>query len=305
MAREGLTRIDAATFQPQLLALSETVALKMDREGIRRLNAPQYVAADLFILLRYAQQAFAYISFMNSDERRTEDIYWREQYSIFGLSAVRTLIDCLYTITTILEDPPRKGKTFRESGIKKFKLNLDEEKSRYAGRPEWQKHFDFRQELLNRIARETGVSFNETDTLSNWKTLGGYLRECYGKDNEFQAFLRRLTLGAWSDYSALLHASFEGLIPHGLYFARDIMRQEERYRIGDNFPQFITMHICRAAGLLLCILTEVQVRCKFDEDGSARINKRLHEIWNSLSASYEVKEFYDERYQRLMQGADI
>ena len=89
------------------------------------------------------------------------------------------------------------------------------------------------------------------------------------------------------------------------YLARDIMPQEHRYKITENFPQFITMHICRAAGVLLCTLTEVQVRCKFDQDKSSRINCRLNEIWDALSLSYEVKEFLDSRCRALMLGAGI
>ena len=196
MPNEGLIRIDAETFQHQLLSLSETLALKMDREGVQHLNAPPYVIADLFILLRYAQQAFSFISYMNADERRKGDIYWKEQYSIFGLSAVRTLIDCLYNLTIILEDPTMNGVTFRKSGIKKFVLNLEEEESRYRGRSEWQKHFDMRHELVERVAQETGVEVNAAKTATNWKTLGRYLHDSHGKDTEFQAFLRKLTLGA-------------------------------------------------------------------------------------------------------------
>lgn len=300
MPKDDLTRIDAATFQPQLLSLAETIALKLDREGERVLRVPNYVATDLFVLIRYSQQAFAFLSYLNADERRESDIYWREQYSILGLTAVRTLIDCLYNITTILDSPLLNGRRFRCSGLKKFLLNLEEERDRYGSRPEWQKDLEFRQKLAERIAQETSVSFSEAKQAPNWKTLGGHLRESYGKDNEMQAFLRNLTLGAWSDYSALSHVSFETFIPHGLYFAKDLMPQERRFLIRENFPQLITMHLCRAAGVLACILTEVQGRCQFDSDGTAAINVRLCDIWDALSVSYEIKEFLNERYANYL-----
>lgn len=305
MPYDGLTRIDASTFQEQLLSLAETIALKLDREGKEHLSSPPYVAQDLFVLIRYAKHAFAFISYMNADERRNHDIYWREQYSVIGLTAIRSLIDCLYNITAILENPSINGKRFRCSGIKKFQLNLEEDERRYSDRPEWNNHITMRRQLLQAICQQTGVDLSEIRIAPTWKTLGSCLRESFGNDTPIQAFLRSLTLGAWSDYSALSHASFEGLIPHGLYFIRDVLQHERRPMVKENFLPFITMHICRAAGVLACILTEVQAHCHFDPEGTAKINQRLHEIWDALILSYEVEEFYADRYKAIMETSGI
>jgi alanine dehydrogenase len=64
------------------------------------------------------------------------------------------------------------------------------------------------------------------------------------------------------------------------------------------------MHIGRAAGILLCIVTELQAYFHFDDNG-ARVNERIHEMWNALMPVFEVKELYDEHYQQLMASRGI
>lgn len=46
--------------------------------------------------------------------------------------------------------------------------------------------------------------------------------------------------------------------------------------------------------MLLCMVTELQAHFKFDSNG-ARINERIHEVWNFLVPVPEIKELYDER----------
>jgi hypothetical protein len=58
----------------------------------------------------------------------------------------------------------------------------------------------------------------------------------------------------------------------------------------------------RVAGILLCILTEVQAYFQFD---GARINERLHEVWNALRPIPEIKELYEGRYAQLMEQKNI
>jgi hypothetical protein len=64
-----------------------------------------------------------------------------------------------------------------------------------------------------------------------------------------------------------------------------------------NSPQ-----LTRACAILLCIVTELQAFFLFD---GARINARLHEIWNALLPAPEVKDLYDSRYAELMRNKGI
>jgi hypothetical protein len=66
----------------------------------------------------------------------------------------------------------------------------------------------------------------------------------------------------------------------------------------------VDLHIARAAGVLLCIVTELQGHFRFDDNG-ARINERIHAVWNALMPVFEIKELYDERYSQLMKDKRI
>jgi hypothetical protein len=48
----------------------------------------------------------------------------------------------------------------------------------------------------------------------------------------------------------------------------------------------------------------MQAYFRFDDDG-ARINERIHEMWDALMPVLEVKELYDERYAQLMKDNRI
>jgi len=70
------------------------------------------------------------------------------------------------------------------------------------------------------------------------------------------------------------------------------------------YPRVMSMHIMRAAAVLLCIVTELQAHFLFDDDG-AQIHPRIHAIWNALLPVFEVKELYSERYEQLMKDRRI
>ena len=65
---------------------------------------------------------------------------------------------------------------------------------------------------------------------------------------------------------------------------------------------FEVLLLTRASAILLCILTELQAFFRFD---GARINERLHEVWNALMPAPEVKDLYDSRYAELMKRSGI
>jgi len=51
-------------------------------------------------------------------------------------------------------------------------------------------------------------------------------------------------------------------------------------------------------------VTELQAYLRFDDSG-ARINERIHEVWNALMPTFTVKQLYDSRYRRLMEEKGI
>jgi len=292
-------RIDAKTFQEPLAKLAEVMAQKVKREGARRLEAPDFVADDMFTIVRQALATYHLLFYLNADERRAQDCYWNNTYGVVAAPLVRSMIDCLYNITAILEDP-RKGVWYRKSGLKKRLADIEEDERSYRGIPEWDSYNANQKWALRGLIEGSCFSEEEIREAKSWPTLGAYLQ---GKQEDLtanQRFLKSFTHMQWRQYSALSHAAFEGYIgelPAGAYFILDSLPHEMRPGIEQMYLAFLTRHIGRAALILLCLVTELQIYFRFD---GADIDGRVVGLWDTLTGLFEAKELYDERYAPLM-----
>jgi len=294
--------LDASSFQKPLVQLAEVLAQKVKREAPKMLSAPEYVALDLHVLIRQAMHTYDLLFYLNADERRQTDCYWRNVYTIVTLPLIRNMIDCLYNITAILQEPSTNGSWFRKSGFKKALAAFDEDEQRYGGQLKWDRWIKKNRDGLDSEIQRCGLSIGEVSAESApWPTLGKYISDKRpgGTTTPHQDFLRMLTYGRWREYSAMSHGAFEGLMLVAMYYIADSMPHEVRPEMDLIYPKILSMHIARAAAILLCIITELQAYFRFDDDG-ARINQRIGAMWNVLMPVFEVKEMYEERYKKLM-----
>jgi hypothetical protein len=298
--------LDAKTFQHQLDQLATTIALKVHREGHKHIPKPAFVIPDIYYLLRQCQQTYNFFFFMSAEERRKRDPGYKMAYSIVILPLIRTMIDCLYNITAILSNPGPKGYQFRESGLGQISRALDRDEQKYGGDPKWDVHIAKYREFIELDMRRNDITEADTKAAQLWPTLSAYLRP---KKNTpltaHQQFLRTFTYGFWQEYSGISHATFQGLMPIGVFLVPNDLRHELRPMAEDQVDMVISLHISRAAAILLCTLTEVQAYFHFDRDQSARINQRLHKVWDALRVLPEIKELHDQRYAPLMREKGI
>jgi hypothetical protein len=136
----------------------------------------------------------------------------------------------------------------------------------------------------------SGFSLNEVKASKKWPLLGTYVQ---WKENtpptEHQDFLRTLTLAYWREYSDISHGTFQGLMKVGIFYVPEDVPHEQREKTDEASLNIIFGHMARAAAILLCILTELQAYFRFD---GARINPRIHEVWNELVRAPEIKDLY-------------
>lgn len=297
-------RIYAKTFQEPLWKLAETLAQKVKREG--RLPGPAFIREDIHMMIRQAIATYNTLFYINADERREGDCYWNNTYGVVTAPLVRSMIDCLYNITLILENPAVHGLAYRKSGIKKRLLDIDEDRATYAGKPEWKFYLDKQASAIDGLMRGSGLSEDEVRKAGRWDSLGRYLLT--GKPENatpHQKFLRAFTHMQWRQYSALSHASYDGYIgefPAGAYFVLDSLPHDTRPFIEKAYIAVLTKHIGRAAMVLLCIATELQLYFKFE---GADINDRICKMWDAIAPFFEAKEVYEERYRQLLEETGI
>jgi hypothetical protein len=296
------TELDASTFQRPLETLAEVLAQKLRREAPKILGAtPGYVSVDLHVMLRQMIYTYNLFFYLNADERVQNDPYYRKQYSIVTLPLIRNMIDCLYNITAILENPAVAGSEFRKSGYKAKLASLDEAAAKYGGQPEWDAWIANDRAVLNEDMRRSGFSLAEVLQASQWPTLGRYVKSAKpgGLFSPHQQFLQSLNYGPWREYSALAHATFDGLLDTALPYISDMLLHDDRAKLDEIHSLRLATHISQAAGVLISVVTELQAYFHFHDSG-ARINERIHEVWNALMPTFTVKELYNQRYAQLM-----
>jgi hypothetical protein len=306
-ANEEVKDMDASTFQKPLKQLAEVLAQKVKREAPKLLPAPTFVALDLHVLIRQSMYTYDLLFYLNADERRENDPYWRNVYTIVALPLVRNMIDCLYNITAILDEPAGRGSLWRQSGYRKVMAVIDETEQRYGGQPEWDEWIRKNREALDLGIRAIGWTVADVRAeTKQWPTLGKYVKDKQkgGTLTPHQEFLKTFMYGDWSKYSGMAHGAFEGLLDIAVYYTEDSLDHELREHLDERHPDFMTMCLSRAAAVLLCTITELQAHFNFDDDG-ARINERIHKMWNVLMPVFDIKELYKERYEKLMQEKGI
>jgi len=224
--------IDASTFQKPLVRLAEVLAQKVKREAPKLHAAPPFVAEDLHVLIREAMHTYDLLFYLNADDRRQTDCYWRPAYTFVSLPLIRNMIDCLYNITSIVQDPNVNGPWFRKSGFKQALAALDEDEKRYGGQPKWDAWIAKNRDGLDFLIRASGLTVAQVSATRPWPTLGRYVaNRSGGTMTPHQHFLKTFTYAAWREYSAMAHGAFEGLMPVAMYYLGDHFKSGQQLSV--------------------------------------------------------------------------
>jgi hypothetical protein len=143
---------------------------KGKREGPGNLPGPQFVAEDLYMMIRHSIATYSLLCYLNADERPANDIYWNNAYGAVTAPAVRSMIDCLYNVTAILQDPAHKGPLYRKSGLRKKLFDVEEDQKRYSGRPAWDVHNENQLKAVNILIRMSGYTEDIIRKSETWPT---------------------------------------------------------------------------------------------------------------------------------------
>lgn len=297
--------IDASAFQKQLAELAETIAQKVLREGRHKLGLgmPEFVTLDLHVLIRHAMRTYDLLFYINSEERRKDHPYHANSYSVVTLSLIRNMIDDLFNLAFILENPGINGPWFRKRGYRKLLESLDRDEAQYGTKPDWAAWIKDMRDVASAQIQMLQLNLSEINDAPEWPTLGTFVkREQYAGPlrNYMTAFMH----GPWKEYSEIAHGTFEAFMGIALPLIEDSQPLDKRKEMDKAHPGWIARHLFRAAGVLLCIVTELQAYFRFD-DSAARINERIHAIWDALLSAFAVKELYDQHYRALMERRGI
>lgn len=180
--------MDASLFQEKLVKLAEVIAQKVRREAPNMIAGPAYITEDMHVMLRQAMYTYQLMFFLNADDNP----YRKNQYSVVAFPLTRGMIDCLYNITAILENPAENGPRFRRSGLKNAFEALNEDEKKYGGKAEWDNWIQGRrQELLSQMKTEN-IKMEDVLNEPMWPTMGTYVKRLQpgGVTTAHQDFLK-------------------------------------------------------------------------------------------------------------------
>ena len=205
-------------------------------------------------MVRLAQRAYDLFFYLNAEESRRQP-FWRAYYTFVALPVVRSMIDYLYNITLMLEDPRNKPAEFRRSGYRMALEALAEDERKYAKNPDprWAEWFGKRRDSLELGIRRDGFKLDEVMAQRKWPTLGRYLqpKKKIVPLTDHQLFIKHLTYGYWREYSEYSHGTFQGLMRTAMPYLERDLPIEERPKLEEMSLLLIFDHMTRAAAILL------------------------------------------------------
>ncbi len=291
---DGVPVIDASVFMGPLVSLARTMTLKVEREGNLAFGN-HAIQEDVVAILMQVRDTFSLLQFLNSDDTRDSNPAYRVSFSFVSLPLIRTMIDGFYNCTALLDDPSRV-RQFRVSGLYRMRQEVQETEFLYGTDPQWTSHLQSLRRHLDLRMRRMGYTGKDLDDKKNkWPLFGVYVEST--PKTRHKEMLARMTHGAWKEYSSISHSSFDGILKIMPWLRYDTASRDNRDQLLTASDRSITLHFGRAAGVLLCLLTEIQWSCKF---AGADINKRLAELWSSMRQIPELEELHSFRYKGLL-----
>lgn len=295
--------VNAEPYCLPLVELSRRLTLHLERAaGPPNTNEdPAYYIARI---LRHSSATYHLLLWINAEDTRFGAIGYYPIFSSVSLPLIRTMIDCFYNATLLLNYPDWL-KRYKISSYYRIKKTIERSESSNSNKEDIEvTHSLTRQkEALAHAMQKDGI--NEQDLgnkAKKWPLLSEYVNSATGKDEKYRNLLNMFMRGAWDEYSSISHASYSAYLDSFLSdtIAKDCITDEQRREeTGERWLNGqITWHIGRAASTLLSLITEIQAAFDFE---IPKIDEQLLSIWTSMLGLDEPKELYSFRYREILE----
>ncbi|HKE85610.1 MAG TPA: hypothetical protein VKB50_17735 [Vicinamibacterales bacterium] len=216
------------------------------------------------------------------------------EFGISVLPLARTILDSVFTVAFLFEDLPTRWSWFLKSGWREQRNELERYRTEYGTDSDWTDWLQQNQELLDWLKTEAPITPAEeadaTKLIRWWPNPGKMANQV--TDTRLQADLRYLNDWFYREMSAASHLSWTGFAKQAGHLLKvpDAERDDtlKKYR-SDGFFTAIT--------LVLALLSEIQIACRF-EDG---LDARLKYLWGIVAAYWgDADALYKRRYAELL-----
>lgn len=224
-----------------------------------------------------------------------EDPRRRSEFVLAAPPLVRTMLDSVFSVVFMLEDPASRSTWYGKSMWKELLEWCKRWEPIYGTDPDWKEPFELAKEKMDFLARELGLDaadMADPRRIKYWPNPGGMKREAAGSNKELLTFLDDVFYG---DLSALTHLSLDGLARQ----VRILMEPGEAER-ERQLSAVRSALAWRVIAFALALVSEIEI------DMSLGLYPRLHEQWIRLrEAGLATRELYDKQYSVRLPGMPL
>ncbi len=282
--------LDFALVWDRLGSLYQAVHNKLEREWPVSLDPTEALPVLLrgFVLL--SANTLKSIGYLCADH--PPDANRRPEYALSVPPLARTLMDTLFNIVFLFENPSENIRWYWRSAWREYREDRDRYKERYGDDPRWSEWLETFEKTLEGF-REPWFVEAGTDAkdVRYWPHPGQMLR-CSELSEDRRAFLQYLNDWFYKDLSRSSHLSGPGFILRSF----TLFEYPENPKREENLVHLKGSSVFTVVTLFLAILSEIEGAVRFG------LAPRMEYLWGLLKAhSEEALDLYEKRYSKLLQ----
>lgn len=202
----------------------------------------------------------------------------------------RPLIDTLFTVVALIEEPMCHSRKYELAGYKVEWEKYDRQLERYGDEPQWKSYLEEKKKYLNESAKLYVLSKDEKQNpakhIAFWPIPSQMLKSNMISTEESRVFLKEVYDWRYRQISEWGHHAWGGM-------ALGVFQTvpEHQWHPGKLESDAVYTGIL----FLLMILSEIEASCGY------RAKQQLRYVWTILSNHFdEAAHYYDLRYQALL-----
>ena len=216
------------------------------------------------------------------------------EYSISVPPLNRSLLDTIFTLMFILEDPDQRCAWYFKAGWRESRLNYEKHLATYGDSPDWQSWLTVVRDHVQKGKIFFGITADQEanpSAIRSWPNPGAMKSYGLKKDDALTAgrkFMNYLDDWYYKELSVQSHLSAFGFETRGGILIKGLPPDEDT---AGELQRFRSIQVSKSVTLTMIFLSELEL------DLHLGFQERIKYIWTILAAhALEAKEIYELRY---------
>jgi hypothetical protein len=285
-------RLDFQVIERPIDALLAATANKIERACPLELSRVPWAQPLFLVATRVVTVTYRTVRFIcaNAPKDQSSPV----EYSISVPPLNRSILDTIFTLIFILEDPQQRCSWYFKAGWRESRLNYEKHLTAYGHSPEWQQWLSTVLDHLEKGKIFFGVTPDQEaspSTIPSWPNVGAMKSYGIKKDDVLPAsrvFMNYLDDWYYKELSVQSHLSAFGFETRGGILITGLPPNEDAAR---ELQRFRSIQVSKSVTLTMIFLSELELGLRLG------LQERIKYVWTILAAhALEAKEIYELRY---------